>query len=502
MTIGAIIGYTVLALFLGFIAFLIIRTISARKPKPPESNYVPNDIDDTVVDNLVEAIKHKTITMPNNDQDGSVFLEYQAFLEKAYPLIMKNSTKYVINKYSVIYAFKGTESDSLLPIAILAHQDVVPAPAKDWGFDPFGGEISEGYIYGRGTQDMKGQMISALDGLEFLLREGKKPARSIYFCFGHDEERAGIYGAYEIVKFLQQRDVRFEFVLDEGGAIIDGKIIGINNKVALVGTCEKGYADVTLEVEKLGGHASTPTRRTAVGLMSQAVYKLEKRKMKPFFSEPVKEMFETLAPYMNPLFKFFIVNRRVFGWLLKRVLTIASPFTNCIVRTTIAPTQLFGATTPNTLPPIAKANVNCRINTGETIDDLTNHIKKVVGKNIKVTVRDGASNPSLVSSPDSPAFKMIGKTVYEVFDGFIMAPYPFIATSDSKYYHVLSDNVYRFTPFEKEESDANRIHGVNERLSVNMLKTATQFFIRLYENTCFDDFSVPKRKSLVSNHLY
>jgi carboxypeptidase PM20D1 len=152
-----------------------------------------------------------------------------------------------------------------------------------------------------------------------------------------------------------------------------------------------------------------------------------------------------------------------------------------------------GATTPNTLPPVAKANVNCRINTGETIDDLTNHIKKVVGPNIKVTVQEGYTNPSLVSSPDAPSFKMIGKTIYEVFDGYIMAPYPFIATSDSKYYHVLSDNVYRFTPFEKDESDANRIHGLNERLSIDTLKTATQFFLRLYENTCFDDYSSTKK---------
>jgi carboxypeptidase PM20D1 len=249
MSIGEIIGYAILALFLGFFAFLIIRTITVRKPKPPESNYVPHDIGDKVVDNLVEAIKFKTVTMIDNNQDGTVFLEYQAFLEKTYPLIMKNSTKYVINKYAVIYAFKGTQAEALLPIAILAHQDVVPAPKEGWDFDPFSGEISEGFIYGRGTQDMKGQMISALDGLELLLEEGKHPSRSIYFCFGHDEERKGIYGANEIVKFLQKEGVRFEYVLDEGGAIIDGKLVGIDNKIALVGTCEKGYADVVLEVE-------------------------------------------------------------------------------------------------------------------------------------------------------------------------------------------------------------------------------------------------------------
>lgn len=499
MSVERIIEYVFLALFLAFIAFLIIRTILVKKPKPIKTSYKAPEIDDKVVDNLVKAIQYKTITMPNNDQDGTIFLEYQKFLEKTYPLIMQNSTKYVVNKYSVVYAFKGSGPSTLLPIALLAHQDVVPAPPEGWGYDPFGGEIADNFIYGRGSQDMKSQMISALDALELLLHEGRIPARSIYFCFGHDEELSGIHGANEIVKFLKQRDVQFEFVLDEGGAIIDGKIMSVNNHIALVGTCEKGYADITLEVEKKGGHSSTPTRRTAIGLMSQAIVKLEKRKMKLYFSEPVKDMLKTIAPYMNPLFKLVIVNREIFGGLLKRVFAIASPFTNCIVRTTIAPTQLLGASTPNTLPPIARATLNCRINTGQTVDDLVKHIEKVVGPKIKVTVNEGYSNPSPVSNSDSEAFKKIRQTIYEVFDGFIMAPYPFIATSDSKYYHAISDNVYRFTPLLKDESDANRIHGVNERISIDALKTATKFFLRLFENTCFEEPVEKKRRySLVS----
>ncbi len=481
-----IIIYSVLGAVALLLLIMIFRTILVKAKKIEFSDYTPRLINqELLVKKMVEAIQYKTITLPSDDLTDNVFLEYHKFLESSFPLIMKVAEKTIINRYSVIYRYKGSDA-TLLPCALLAHQDVVPAPTEGWEYPPFSGHITEdGFIYGRGSQDMKSQMISSLEALETLLAEGRTPKRTMYFCFGHDEELAGRYGAKNIVEYFKTQNMRFEFVLDEGGAIIDGKIMGIDNKIALVGTCEKGYADVTLEVEKNGGHASTPTKRTAVGLLADAISKIEKHQMRPYFSKPVKEMLEYLAPYMNPFFKFAIANKDIFSPMLKKVLTIASPFTNCIMRTTIAPTQVFGGHTPNTLPSVAKANLNCRINTGETSEDLLNHIRKVVGKNVKVSLDDKCKNPSPISNTDCQIFQDIRKTVYEAFGGFIMAPYPFIATSDSAYYHAVSDNVYRFTPLIKDESDANRIHGKNERISIDSLVTATRFFIRLYENTCF-----------------
>lgn len=486
MDTALIIVYSILGALALMILIMIFRTLLVKAKNIEASEYTPRLIDQEVlVKKMIKAIQFKTITLPSDDISDDVFLEYHKFLESSFPLIMKGAEKTIINRYSVIYSYKGSD-ESLLPCALLAHQDVVPAPVDGWEYPPFSGHLTEdGFIYGRGSQDMKSQMISSLEALEIILAEGKTPKRTMYFCFGHDEELAGRYGAKRIVEYFKSKNMRFEFVLDEGGAIIDGKIMGIDNKIALVGTCEKGYADVSLEVEKNGGHASTPTRRTAVGLLSEAIAKIEKHQMKPYFSKPVKEMLEDLAPYMNPFFKFAIANKDILSPLLKKVLTLASPFTNCIVRTTIAPTQLFGGHTPNTLPSIAKANLNCRINTGETAEDLLKHIQKVVGNKVRVSIDDKCKNPSPISNTDCQIFQDIRKTVYEAFDGFIMAPYPFIATSDSAYYHDVSDNVYRFTPLIKDESDANRIHGKNERITIDSLIIATRFFIRLYENTCF-----------------
>ncbi|MDR0696839.1 MAG: M20/M25/M40 family metallo-hydrolase [Christensenellaceae bacterium] len=479
-----IILYSILGLIGALITFMVIRTVLTKPIPVPKSEFVPNGVDkDLVAQHLSGAVQFETVTLTNPLSETDVFFKLQEYIEKCYPCIFERAKKTLINRYSVIYVVEGTDKD-LLPIAMLAHQDVVPAPIEGWIVPPFSGEIKDGYVYGRGSQDMKSQMIASLEGLEILLKDGFIPKRTIYFCFGHDEELRGTEGAKQISKYLQDKGIRFEYVLDEGGTILDGKMLGIDNKIALIGICEKGYADFILEVEKPGGHASSPTRRTAVGLLAEAVYFTELSQRPTFFAKPTKDMFKALAPYMKPIFKFLFVNRDILSPLLRLVLSKAHPMTNSLVRTTITPTMAKGADAPNVLPPRASANINCRINTGETIELIHKHIKKVVGKNVKVRIDDGSVNPSEVSDITSPGYNILKKTIAEVYNGYITAPFLFIAATDSKHYYPLSKNVYRFTPFEKTEDDASRIHGINERQDINALAVGVEFYIRLYQNSC------------------
>ncbi len=475
----------ILSMLGALILFMVIRTLMVR-PKPIcKTDYTPRDIDiQKVAAHLAGAVQIPTVSMKHNDMDGSVFLQYQKYLEKTYPLIAARAEKININQYAVLYFIRGRD-ESLLPAAILAHQDVVPAPEEGWEVPPFSGIIKDGYLYGRGSQDMKSQMIVALEGLELLLHEGREPRRSIYFCFGHDEELTGKEGALQISAYLEKRGVRLEYVIDEGGTILDGKIFGINNKIALIGTCEKGYADIRLEVEKPGGHAATPARRTSVGILAEAICEIEHNPKRTRWTLPVKQMIKSLAPHMKFVYRFIFVNRDVLSPLLKWVLSVVSPFTNGIVRTTMAATQTQGAHTPNTLPTKAYANINCRLNTGDTAEETRAYIQDLVGKKVKVSIEDGYRDPSPVSSIDGKAYGALERTIREVFPGYVVAPYPFIAASDAKYYYNLTDQVFRFTPFEKTEDDANRIHAENERQSVESLRQGTLFFLRLYENTCF-----------------
>lgn len=484
LTAGQIVHICVGGILLVLILFMVIRTALTKKEVIEKEQFKPISVDiESITAHLSEAVKIPTVTVISPEQSFEPFNAFHKFLEKTYPLIFKNAEITVINGYSLIIKLLGSDA-SLLPMAFLAHQDVVPALKEGWEHDPFSGDIEGGFVHGRGSQDMKNQMIANLEAMEMLLSKGREIKRSIYFCFGHDEEYTGKDGAKKIVEYLYENNIRLECVFDEGGTVLDGKMLGIDGKIALIGTCEKGYVDYTLTSTRSGGHASAPAKKSAVDSLAEAIYMLRSVPMKAYWSAPVKDMFKTLAPHMKPILKFFIVNRDILSPLLKLLLVKIHPIGASFLRTTFAFTQIKGSDAPNVIPPSASCVVNCRINIGQTQLDVEKHIKKVVGKDIELGRLTEGFDPSPVSNIKSDAYNSIKKTIAEVFPDFIPAPYPFIAATDAKHYYKVCDNVFRFTPFEVTAEDQKRIHALNERCDIKALAKATEFFIRLIENTC------------------
>ncbi len=146
---------------------------------------------------------------------------------------------------------------------------------SQWKHGPYSGDIAEGAIWGRGTLDDKIHVLSLLEAAETLIGRGYTPARTILFAFGDDEENGGKYGAQNIVKLLQQRNVHPDFVIDEGGMIVTGMVPGLSQPLAIIGTSEKGYLDAALSTKGTGGHSSEPPPHTAIGQLSAALTKLE-----------------------------------------------------------------------------------------------------------------------------------------------------------------------------------------------------------------------------------
>lgn len=483
--IGLILGCVAAGAFILFV--LVMAARAARlKPDDPVCDYVPVDVDSAeLTEMLVGAVRIPTITKFAPDADQSAFAAYREYLKKTFPEIFSRAEVAIINEYSLAIRIDGSDP-TLLPACLLSHQDVVPAPIEGWEVDPFSGEVRDGYVYGRGSQDMKSHMIAALYGMETLLREGREPTRTLYYCFGHDEEATGVEGARNISKYLKERGVRLEFVLDEGGAIIDGAPLGIGKKVALIGVCEKGYADFVLRSARDGGHASAPRRKSSVDAIAEVICAIRRRPMKATWSKPLVEMFETLAPHMNPAFRFLFANRAVFSPLLKAALSLANPVTNSVLRTTFAFTQLKGSDAPNVIPGAASAVANARINIGETHEAAKAHLEKIAGPDVSVEYLGTPFNPTPVSrTKGSDAYDKLARTLREVFPGFAVAPFPFIAATDAKHYCDICDCIYRMGPFEMSPDDQNRIHAVNERCEIKSLAKAAQFFRRLIENVCY-----------------
>src|SRR5258707_9872034 len=239
---------------------------------------------------LSEAIRFQTISnFLNPEQDAEALRGLRAHIEKSFPAFHAAARREVIGGHSLLYTWEGTDPKAP-PIALLAHQDVVPvAPGteKDWQHPPYDGVIADGFIWGRGSWDDKGNLYSMLEAAEAMAKAGFRPKRTIYFAFGHDEETAGTAGAKSIAALLASRGVRLEFVLDEGLLITEGIMKGLDKPAALVGIAEKGYATLVFNAQATPGHSSMPPRETAIGMMSAALARLEDHRLPMQIRSPV-----------------------------------------------------------------------------------------------------------------------------------------------------------------------------------------------------------------------
>src|SRR5215510_670876 len=329
---------------------------------------------------LAEAIRFRTISSYEKpEQHADALRGMHAHIEKSFPAFHAAAKREFVADYSLLYTWEGSDT-KVQPIALLAHQDVVPvAPGtdKDWQHPPYDGVISDGFIWGRGSWDDKGNLYSMLEAAEILAKAGFKPKRTIYFAFGHDEETAGTHGARNIAGLLASRGVRLDFVIDEGLLITDGLVKGLDKPAALIGLAEKGYATLVLNAQATPGHSSMPPRDTAIGMMSAALARLEDHRLPMQIRSTVAEMFDTLAPEMSGFNRVVLSNLWLFRPLLLREFEKSGP-TEAMVRTTTALTIFNAGDKDNVLPGNAEATVNFRLIPGDTEAGVTDHVRTTI----------------------------------------------------------------------------------------------------------------------------
>jgi len=175
-------------------------------------------------------------------------------------------------------------------------------------------------------------------------------------------------------------------------------------------------------------------------------------------------------------------NLWLFGPLVRSQLA-ASPSSNALMRTTLAPTMLDAGTKVNVLPPKATALLNVRLRPGDSVEGVLAQVEERIGDDrVRVRVLEGASEPSAISPVDSEEFALLSQTMRNVFPEAVTAPALMIARTDSRHYSVITDNIFKITPVMMNSDDLKRVHGVNERLSVEGLGRAIQFYAELIRN--------------------
>ncbi|CCE01341.1 putative Gly-X carboxypeptidase (CPS1) [Bradyrhizobium sp. STM 3809] len=433
---------------------------------------------------LAAAVRFRTISSSDDPElNADAFAALKAHIEASFPAFHAATTQEVVAGHSLLYAWKGTDATAR-PIALLAHQDVVPiAPGTepDWAVPPFAGVIKDGFVWGRGAWDDKGNLYAMLEAAEALVKAGFTPKRTIYFAFGHDEEVGGTRGAKAISALLAARKVRLDFVIDEGLLISEGGIKGLDKPAALVGVAEKGYASLVLTAKATPGHSSMPPRDTAIGMMSAALAKLEANRLPMRIDGAVGEMFDTLAPEMSGLNRAVLSNL----WLAKPLLFAEfakSGPTEAMVRTTTALTIFNAGDKDNVLPGNASATVNFRLLPGDTEAGIIDHVRQTVANDrISITALRGNREPPPVTSTAGPSYQLVSRTIREIFNDAVVAPGLMIAGTDSSHYAGIADSIFRFSPLRATPEDLKRFHGTNERLSVEGYADMIRFYRRLME---------------------
>ena len=455
------------------IGVLIVNTIRLDSKQVASETLEKVNLPNDVFLNLSKAIQFPTISLSEDAiPDSTAFFSFHRFLEETFPLTHAKLSLEKINDYSLLYKWVGSDS-SKKPIILMSHQDVVPVDQptlSDWEAGPFEGKITDTDIIGRGTMDDKGTLIGLLEAVEKLLEESYVPSRTIYLAFGHDEEVGGANGAAEIAAHLKAKGVHAAMTLDEGGFLAENLVPGIDGPVAMVNLAEKGFASFRLIVETKGGHSSQPPRENTIGMLAQAIVDLENNQLPYKLVKPVDYQLE----YMGAELPFFKKLAFANPWLFKKPILEALN-----AHTTTAATIIGGGVKNNVIPTVAEATINFRILPGETIESVKQHIENTISDKIKVEASGFLTNPSPVSSIDSESFKILEKTIRDMFPTSIVVPGLVGGGTDARYFYEISDDVYRFYPIRISPNTMTRFHGIDEKISKDNYKEIIEFTYHL-----------------------
>ncbi len=479
-----------LLLILIFIMILILNTFLVKKPQvSPLSNrnlIENNEFNDhlkKLIVNLSKAIQIKTVSYQEQKRDDQEFEKFKNFVKVSFPMVHKQLELQFLNQFTFLYKWKGKKPE-LPPIVMMGHHDVVPAEEKEWEVPPFEGTIKDNYLYGRGAIDDKITVMGLLQAVEYLLEKGFQPERTIYFSFGHDEEIGGIEGAKAVVEFLENQKISPLFVFDEGGAITVEMVPGISKPVAMIGIAEKGYFSIELISSGKGGHSSTPSKETAITKLIEALYNINQNPFPLDITEVQKQMLYHLAEEFPFTQKLAIANLAIMKPILIQLLS-QSDSGRATLQTTMTPTILKSGVKENIIPTEARAVINFRILPGQTTEDIKNKIKKIVPEDIQIRELPFGSPPSPISKiegDDGMGFTLIARTLKTINPEIIYAPYLVLGATDSRYFSKISNNIYRFIPIYLKEEDMKRMHGNNERISLDSIQTALKFYILFLGN--------------------
>ncbi|MFG2045190.1 M20/M25/M40 family metallo-hydrolase [Dactylosporangium sp. NPDC048998] len=368
---------------------------------------------------------------------------------------------------SVVARFEGTDPsrDALL---IHGHLDVVPADASEWSVHPFGGELKDGYLWGRGAVDMKDFDAMVLALVRQMKREGRKPPRDVVLAFVADEEAGSTYGAQYLV---DEHPACFEGVTEAIGEVGGFSVsIGGDQRLYLVETAQKGIDWLRLHAKGRPGHGSMINDDNAVTALAEAVARVGQHKFPIVLTPTVRAFLEQVSQILGIELDLDDPEGAV-GKIGPIAMIIGAT-----LRNTANPTRLTAGYKDNVIPGRASATIDCRTLPGQS-EVFEEELRRIVGPDIELEYIH--RQPALETTFDGALVEAMSAALRAEDPGAVTVPYMLSGGTDAKQFAKLGIRCFGFSPV-RLPADLNfgaLFHGIDERVPVEGL----QFGVRVLD---------------------
>jgi acetylornithine deacetylase/succinyl-diaminopimelate desuccinylase-like protein len=366
------------------------------------------------------------------------------------------------------HAVGDKEENAQRPIILLNHMDVVTSDAAHWKVPPFSGQIEDGYLWGRGAQDMKDEGLAQLVVMVMLKREKIALERDVIFLAVADEEADGTGTDWFIA---HQRELlgNAEFLINEGG-----ENLLENGKVKYVGVDVGEKTTFWLHIVAHGraGHASRPIPDSAPNRLVRALNRIQAYQTPLKVLPVVDEFLRDMAPYEPPerAREYRNIRQMVLDKKFQRGL-VKDEALNYLLRDTIVLTMMGGSEQTNVIPPEAWANLDVRILPGGDPKALLQQVRRVVNDtNVTVEPLEAEFRQANYSPTNTALYQMVRKVSAKYFPGTPVAPQITSGYTENQRYRPLGINAYGFNPFTATEEEGNTEHGNDERIRVEEVR--------------------------------
>jgi acetylornithine deacetylase/succinyl-diaminopimelate desuccinylase-like protein len=433
------------------------------------------------VENLQRLVRIDTTNPPGNELPA-VLLVKEFLLQNGFPEENIQVLEAAPGRANLVARLRG--DGSKLPLLLSGHVDVVPVERSHWSHDPFGGEIDGGYVWGRGTLDMKGFVSMYLETFLQAFRQGKMLKRDLIFAAIADEENGFNFGS----KFLagQHKDlINAEYGITEGGAmtIHMGKLRTYPIQVA-----EKGVTWLRMTAEGEPGHGSMPHANNAVLHLAQAIDRIRKVGHLPIHLTPTfLRMIDAIAaqlPFPTSLIGPLLHNRTTASLVLRLVPEKSRSLAGPLFYNTVTPTVLKAGGKTNVIPSLAEAQLDCRILPGQTPEDVIREIQAVVGPDVKLEILTSSTGAEF--STDNEMYRLMAKATQAMDPGGLVFPMLMMGATDACQYKNAGIQMYGFTPglLPKDFPSVSLAHGHDERIPLSYVESGLPVLWQVVEEIC------------------